>query len=96
MSGRGVRPGLVVLALAPLRFAMDGGTFDLATTLSAQTRTIEQRIVVEVLVGVVVGRRVVPILLRFVVESTIEVVIEVVHEPTFVIPDPISHAGNLA
>ena len=43
----GVRRDGRVLALAPLRFAMHGGTFDLATTLSAQTRTIEQRIVVD-------------------------------------------------
>jgi hypothetical protein len=47
----GLRVGLRrdghVLALAPLRFAMDGGAFDLATTLSAQTRTIQQRIVVD-------------------------------------------------
>lgn len=43
----GVQRDARVLTLAPLRFAMDGGTFDVATTLSAQTRVIEQRIAID-------------------------------------------------
>jgi hypothetical protein len=54
----GARRNARVLTLAPLRFAMYGGTFDLATTLSAQTRRIEQRIAIDGLdLGAVLAAR---------------------------------------